>query len=274
MIPSGCATRTFAGGAWLGAAAALVLACSSSEPGSSPSDAGRPGNHALHFNGTTDYAQTGSAGFIATSSPQTISFWVLYSAETDAQAFVSNTQAVVSLQTDIESGLHVGIKNGEFAAWPEYEHPNALPLVSGSPLSALGGTWHHVAYVFDFVDGGKLNTLYVDGKESAAREGTPNNLTPVSSFLGCSEEYADFFAGDLDEIRVWNVARTAAEVVQEMNGEIGSREPHLVAYFDCNEIQDGTRLPDNSGNGNDATLGGGNPAYMPTLVPSDRPQPK
>jgi hypothetical protein len=28
----------------------------------------------------------------------------------------------------------------------------------------------------------------------------------------------------------------------------------------------GTRMPDLSGNGNDATLGGGNPSYMPTLA--------
>jgi hypothetical protein len=43
-----------------------------------------------------------------------------------------------------------------------------------------------------------------------------------------------------------------------------------MAYFDCNAIE-GTRLPDQSGNGNDATLGGGILAYMPTLVPSDVP---
>jgi hypothetical protein len=199
---------------------------------------------------------------------------VRYSGEADAQAFVSNPQAVVSLQTDIESGVHVGIKNGEFAAWPEYERATDPPLVSASSVPAMGEGWHHVAYVFDLVDGGQLNTLYVDGKEGAAREAAPNTLTPVSSFLGCSEEYADFFAGDMDEIRIWNVARTAAEVVQEMNGDVGASEPHLVAYFNCNAIQDGTRVLDNSGNGNDATLGGGDPAYMPTLVPSEVPEPQ
>lgn len=124
------------------------------------------------------------------------------------------------------------------------------------------------------VDGGALNTLYVDGKESATRVAMPNNLTPVSSFLGCSEEYTNFFAGDLDEIRIWNIARTAAEIVEEMNGNVSPSESHLVAYFNCDAIQDGTRLPDNSGNGNDGTLGGGDPAYMPTLIPSDVPEPE
>jgi hypothetical protein len=251
-----------------------AFACTSTAPSASLPDAGSPGNHALHFNGTTDYAQTGTAGFIATSAPQTTSFWVRYTAVADAAAFVASPQAIVSLQTDIESGLHIGIKNGDFAAWPEYEHPTSPPLVAASALPAAGEGWHHVAYVFDLVDGGQVNTLYVDGKVNATRDATPNELTPVSSFLGCTEEYTDFFAGDLDEIRVWNVARTAAEIVQEMNGDVSPVEPHLVAYFNCNEIQDRTRLLDNSGNGNDATLGGGDPKYMPTLVPSDRPEAK
>ena len=78
------------------------------------------------------------------------------------------------------------------------------------------------------------------------------------------------YAGDMDEIRIWHLARSSDEVLQDMQGLVGSQEPGLVAYFDCDAIE-GTRVHDESGNGNDATLGGGNPAYMPTLVPSAVP---
>jgi hypothetical protein len=223
----------------------------------------------LKFNGTTDYAQAGTANFVAAISPQTISLWVWY-AESDAGG--ANPQDFVSLQKDTESGLHVGIKGGQVAAWREYERSTDPPLVDFTLPSA---GWHHVAYVLDIdpVNDGLVNTLYVDGKVVDTTALIPNNLTPELMVLGSSAQYQNFFAGYLDEIRIWNVARTGPEVIQEMNGNVGSEEPGLVAYFNCNEIVDGGLLPDNSGNGNNGLLGGGDPEDMPTLVPSNRPQP-
>jgi hypothetical protein len=74
----------------------------------------------------------------------------------------------------------------------------------------------------------------------------------------------------MDEIRIWKVARSAAQIVAEMMGQLTASEPGLAAHFNCNAAN-GTRVPDDSGNGNDATLGGGDPTHMPTLVPSTVP---
>jgi hypothetical protein len=248
---------------------AFPLACSGSAANPSSSDAGPPTNHALNFNGVTDYAQAGNANFVSSSSPQTVSMWVWFLAD---DAMTGNSQAFVALQRDTESGLLVGVKGGKLAAWRQYEDPKDPPLASVT-LPSPG--WHHVAYVLDvdFVHHVYLNTLFVDGNLADTSAIVPNNLTPSLVFFGSSAEYQNFFAGYLDEIRIWNVARTGAEVVQEMNGQINAMEPGLVAYFNCNEILDGGLLPDNSGNGNNAILGGGDPEDMPTLVPSDRPQP-
>jgi hypothetical protein len=258
-------------GILFGMANAVALACSSSR--NLPADAGPLTNHALAFNGATDYAQAGNANFVASSSPQTISLWVSFPAN---DAGTAEEQDFISLQRDIQSGLHIGIKDGKLAAWRQYEDPKEPPLVEAT-LPPAG--WHHVAYVLevDYVHHVYTNTLYINGKVIDTSTVVPNNLTPSLVFIGNSFQqsgYTNFFAGDLDEIRIWNVARTAVEVQEEMRGEVRSIEPGLVAYFNCNLILDGGLLPDNSGNGNNALLGGGDPEDMPTLLLSNRPQPR
>jgi len=251
-------SRPARGAASLALVVALSPACSGSGT-SPPPDAGPTGNFALHFNGTTDYATTGTAGFPSGQVPQTISLWVRYAA-------ADSTQTFVSLREDFASGIQVVIRDGTIAVWTVFGDVK----LAEAPTPPLAGVWHHVAYVLDVPDGGYSNTLYIDGAVSATTTATPNQRTPVMSWIGSLDGTQDFFAGDLDEIRVWHLARTGEEVLEEMRGQVASKEPGLVAYFDCNVIQ-GTRVPDDSGNGNDATLGGGDPRYMPTLVPSDVP---
>jgi hypothetical protein len=112
--------------------------------------------------------------------------------------------------------------------------------------------------------------LFVDGNLTATGAAQPDNLTPVSCWIGTFDGLSELYAGDMDEIRIWNIERTVDQIVEEMQGNVPEVAPGLVAYFDGDEIE-GDRLPDKSGNGNDATLGGGDPARMPTLVPSGLP---
>jgi hypothetical protein len=200
-------------------------------------------------------------------------------AATDASASESSReQDFVALQKGTLSGLRIGITGGALDVWRELPANELLVGFRSAALPSSAGTWHHVAYVLDRSDAGFVNALYVDGQEAGKTTAGPNNLTPLVFLLGVSEsggvpQYTNYFAGYLDEIRVWTVARTAQEIQAEMNGEVLSVEPGLVAYFNCNEILDGGLLLDMSGNGNNALLGGGNPASVPTLIPSDRPQP-
>ncbi len=248
-------------------ATAVWTACqddASDADASTPYDGGVQSlpNGALEFDGELDYASTGTAGFPSSSSPQTISLWVQYAA-------AANTQIFVSLRTDFASGVNVGIRDGQLAAWTVYA--GAL-LVATTKLPSVG-TWHHVAFVLNGpAEGGTVHTVYVDGVASATGTGSPDRLTPLSSWLGSLDGLmtSDFFMGDMDEIRIWSVAQQASDVALDMNGESSPTAPGLEAYFNCNAIY-GTRVRDNSGNGNDATLGGGDPTRMPTLVASDVP---
>ena len=98
----------------------------------------------------------------------------------------------------------------------------------------------------------------------------PNDRSPSSSWIGSRDGLTAFFAGTIDDVRIWNVARSSDDIAREIAGTVTATEPGLVAYFDCDAII-GTRLPDVSNHGNDGTLGGGDPKYEPTLVASTVP---
>jgi hypothetical protein len=216
-------------------------------------------NHALSFDGLADFATSGTAGFPTGAAPQTLSLWVRYSQP-------SGTQAFLVLRRNEASGVELGIRDGALEAWTVF---GGRTLVQAPALPAAG-VWHHVAFVLAPSDGGLEPELFVDGNLTATGAAQPDNLTPVSCWIGTFDGLSELYAGDMDEIRIWNIERTVDQIVEEMQGNVPEVAPGLVAYFDGDEIE-GDRLPDKSGNGNDATLGGGDPARMPTLVPSGLP---
>ena len=59
----------------------------------------------------------------------------------------------------------------------------------------------------------------------------------------------------MDEVRLWNYARTTEQISSNMNYEMSGLEQGLVAYWDFNEGAGGV-LEDKSVNENDATIVG------------------
>lgn len=255
------------GARWIRTASALLLAtagCTVFPSEGASSDASTPEvtvvpNHALSFDGDADFATSGTAGFPTGATPQTLSLWVRYPQP-------SGTQAFLVLRRNEASGVELGIRDGALEAWTVY---GGKTLVQ-APTLPTAGAWHHVAFVLAQSDGGVESELFVDGNLNATGAAQPDNLTPVSCWIGTFDGLSELYEGDMDEIRIWNIERTADQIIEETRGNVPEVAPGLVAYFDGDEI-DGDRLPDKSGNGNDATLGGGDPLRMPTLVPSGLP---
>ncbi|MBU1068530.1 hypothetical protein KJ975_03085 [Myxococcota bacterium] len=86
------------------------------------------------------------------------------------------------------------------------------------------GSWHHVAFTWD----GTTLTLFVDGLPAGVSVDHPGGPVPVmtdsrfyvaSNFLtGGTAENGHFFTGYLDEIKIWDVARTSVEICQDAGG--------------------------------------------------------
>jgi hypothetical protein len=127
----------------------------------------------------------------------------------------------------------------------ELNIPNSEAVYSLLIPNAFDNTWHH----FSFVRNGTQMQAYKDGMlqgvlttPSIEDVSNSSNLQlgtgPCSPFL----PGGGFFTGSLDEIRLWNTARTQAEIIAAMNSQLAGTESGLVSYWDMNRSGAGAGL--------------------------------
>ncbi|MFH8692780.1 LamG-like jellyroll fold domain-containing protein [Streptomyces anulatus] len=92
------------------------------------------------------------------------------------------------------------------------------------------GTYAHIAASYD----GTVATLYVNGAFSAsATLAYPSDGT-ASLRIG-SAQSGGFFSGVVDEVRIWNRARSRSELTEERSYRLIGNEPGLIAYYRLDE---------------------------------------
>ena len=98
--------------------------------------------------------------------------------------------------------------------------------------SLLANTWYHLAATYD----GTVLKAYRDGVLISSVT-TLGGLSTASGGLtfGKHPTLSQFWDGTIDEARVWNVARTCAEINQNMNIELTGNQTGLKAYYKFNE---------------------------------------
>ncbi|NBR07951.1 MAG: LamG domain-containing protein, partial [Planctomycetes bacterium] len=94
--------------------------------------------------------------------------------------------------------------------------------------------WHHVAMSFQSgVNAGTV--IYLDGEAILTTRYTVPS-TGVALALGAGfYTGGQNFAGSIDEVRIWNVVRTASEIASNRNVSVEANSPGLVSYFKLDE---------------------------------------
>lgn len=194
---------------------------------------------ALGFDGTDDYVVASNPDLPAGNSDYTIEAWV----KPDTYG------------------------NRGIAGWGNYGAGNQVnafrlggtdQLVNywwGADLSVTvpglnDGQWHHVAVTYD----GSTRKIIVDGVVKGSDNPTGHNVTTTNNFtIGSTLNNSEVFNGGMDEVRIWNVARSEAELSGAMNTCLSGTEAGLVAYYN---FEDGTGRSTLSDvvNGNNGTL--------------------
>jgi hypothetical protein len=119
--------------------------------------------------------------------------------------------------------------------------------------------WLHVAATYD----GKIMRAFLNGVERGSKQPTDLLATTQTNVrIAYSLPTDAHFDGIIDEVRIWNVARTADEIKSTMSVRLTGNEPWLVALWHFDE-GDGTTAADSSTMHNDATL-----EFNPVRVPS------
>ncbi len=195
-------------------AQALIITCSSS----------MFAQNGLNFDGTNDYVQTTSTGVLGTTN-RTFEAWVYTGVALTTNACIMDygVNAVGSRNTFI---LTTG---------------GGLSYISGGTNANIGSTagvvpigqWTHVAFVLNNGTG----FFYVNGIQVGTGSLTAVN-TPSGTPIRIGERVSGGslpFKGIIDELRVWNVAKTPAELMTYMNNELCGTPAGLFAYFKFNQ---------------------------------------
>lgn len=116
--------------------------------------------------------------------------------------------------------------------------------------------WVYVACVFatnqaTLVINGHVFDSRVNMRLSEVKTNTENTLGGLST----AGNLSDFLAGQIDEIRIWKVARTGAEIRQDMFQHLSGSEPGLQDLWDFTAVENGL-VKDRGPGAHDGTLGG------------------
>jgi len=100
-----------------------------------------------------------------------------------------------------------------------------------NPFTLQANTWYHIAGVYN----GSFIRYYVNGclviEQAASGNLVTNNLNTAIGNIS-SSPFGEQFTGRIDEVRIWNTARTQAQIIANMNDLPNpTLEPNLRAYY-------------------------------------------
>jgi hypothetical protein len=188
--------------------------------------------NALHFDGTNDYIALPPGADLNTAN-FTFEAWVKWEAP-----FTSPWQRVMDFGSSTDRYMFLAVYNDNsfkprFAIRTETEGEQ---IIDGNiPLS--DNKWHHIAVTIDDVS--NTGKMYVDGVVSGSNTNmtlTPSDLgSTLNNWIGRSQFNADpYFKGTVDQVRIWSVARSKAEIIESMSMVTPAVTTGLIASYQFN----------------------------------------
>lgn len=199
----------------------------------------------LRFDGDGDYIDFGNPADLQITGSQTIEMWLKPTAMgARSNPFHKNysNEGSITFEPD-------GILSYYYGIGGPYE-----TLHSSVALSL--DTWTHIAIVRN-LDNMTL-TWYINGQASGTTPALYAAAETSTDPVLLANGYTSEFVGSIDEVRVWNTARSANEIVGNMNRALVSSESGLVAVWSLDEGNGSTAYDhsDFSAQGNHGELHG------------------
>ncbi|WP_299251948.1 LamG-like jellyroll fold domain-containing protein [uncultured Lacinutrix sp.] len=232
-----------------------------------------PATH-LNFDGSNNYIELANEANFDFTTEMTVEVWV------NSNVLPQQWDALV-VKGDDSWRLHLndsGTVNFTCSGVTSTQEINSTTNIND-------GNWHHIAATL----GGNAIKIYIDGilETQATASGIINN-NAQTVLIGNNPIYPDrFFTGNMDDIRIWSVAKTANQINAGKNCELQGNETGLVAYYNFNQGIDAadntseTILLDATANANNGTLTNfaltgttsnwlaGSPVITGSIIPSE-----
>jgi len=215
---------------------------------------GGSGGSSLSLNGTSAYAQAPDAADVDAVGDWTFEAW--FKDETPGGYDHPRTRIATKgdTATNTEVPLFVDITSNQL--WVGRRAGGNYQVLGASLAGVTANAWHHMAATFRAST--FQVTLYLDGVQVAQGTGstaTAGNSAPVS--IGRNGGTTpNFWRGKLDDVRLWNVVRSATDIQGSFRTEFASSPAGLVANWRFREGT-GSTAADTAGAPQNATLLGG-----------------
>ncbi|MBM3235960.1 tetratricopeptide repeat protein [Candidatus Poribacteria bacterium] len=229
-----------------------------------PMVSGSISDSALSLDGDEDYIEIPYHESLSPVKQITVEVWVKPAALEGVQGLVFKKNDGPETGTVCFEEYALPLNNGQ-ATWTLGKSNDTNVGASSQPLPV--NQWVHLAGTYD----GTELRLYVNSFLQATTswlfgiENSTNPLTLGRLYGGTSGYQENYFTGELDEVRIWSVARTQQEIQANMNVKLTGNEPFLVGYWRFDETTsppssllkgDGGKVTDSSPNKNDGKLVG------------------
>jgi hypothetical protein len=209
---------------------------------------------ALNFDNSDDYIATSDSLDFTDGQDFTVTGWVNKSAA-DSDSIITKKTG-----TNATAGWLVRLNSANRISVDIADGTDEFELRGDTALAT--NQWGHFAVV---IDRDTAITIYINGVPTSTTVVTGTVVTTVNDLsnaltlrLGAESDAGDPFSGKMDDIKVYNYARTSKQIISDMNAghpSVGTPVGAAAGHWSFDEGY-GTTVNDKSPNGNNLSSGG------------------
>jgi hypothetical protein len=220
-----------------------------------------PGKYssALTFNGSSTYIVDSSTPISA--YPFTIGAWLRSSA-------TSGVHTIVGLYDNADDDRYqlLSMTTSDGLAQATSRHNGAIGASASSTTVINDGVWHYLVGVFTSATDRKI---FVDGVEEGSNTTNKTFEAAIDNATAGRRNSSDqdtYFDGEIDQVRMYNYARTPEQIAWEYN----RGGPYAWWKLDDNVTGHGQTVYDSSGRGNNGLTGDGGGTTLDCTIAGKR----
>lgn len=192
----------------------------------------------LNLEGDGDYATAQDDATLDISATNiTLEAWVKHDGNSDEDA-------VVLSKGTTGSGYKLWLYQQGDETYVRFAIGDLNSTVLTSEMGVPANRWSHVSATYD----GQFMKIYLNGQLDVSMASSRSiNDNNYNLYLGTKAAVdGQFFSGEMDEVRIWNVTRNATEIESSYMKTLTGSEAGLVSYYTFDDVS-GTPIADDAG---------------------------